>query len=325
MKTVLVTGGAGFIGSHLIDKLLNQGYNVINIDNFNDFYDPKIKENNIKGHFEYPNQYRLIRDDITKLPFLNGILENEKIDAIIHLAARAGVRPSIENPYQYQVDNVIVTQNILDFAKEKGIKNLVLASSSSVYGNNPKTPFSETDNVDNPISPYAVTKKANELQGYTYHHLFGMNIIMLRFFTVYGPRQRPDLAIHKFARLMLEGKPIPFFGDGSTSRDYTYIDDIVQGIILSLNYNENHNNVYEIINLGNNNPVTLQDMVNTIEVNLNLKAKLDIQPMQQGDVNITYANIQKAQKLLGYKISTPFSEGIKKFIPWVKSIYEKSN
>jgi UDP-glucuronate 4-epimerase len=325
MKTILVTGGSGFIGSHLIDKLLSLGYNVINIDNFNDFYDLKIKENNIKGHFEYNNQYRLIREDITKMSFLKHFLKNEQIYAIIQLAARAGVRPSIENPYQYQVDNVIGTQNILDLAKEKGIKNLVLASSSSVYGNNPKTPFSETDNVDSPISPYAATKKANELQGYTYHHLFGMNIIMLRFFTVYGPRQRPDLAIHKFARLMLEGKPIPFFGDGSTSRDYTYIDDIVQGIILSLNYNENHKNVYEIINLGNNKPVTLKDMVKTIEVNLNLEAKLDKQPMQQGDVNITYADIQKAQKLLGYRVSTTFPEGIKKFIPWVKSIYEKSH
>lgn len=320
MKTILITGGAGFVGSHLIDKLLSLGYKIINVDNFNDFYDPKIKENNIKDHFEYPNQYRLIRDDITKLPFLNGLLNSEKVDAIVHLAARAGVRPSIENPYQYQVDNVIGTQNILDFAKEKGINNLVLASSSSVYGNNPKTPFSETDNVDNPISPYAATKKANELQGYTYHHLFGMNIIMLRFFTVYGPRQRPDLAIHKFARLMLEGKPIPFFGDGSTSRDYTYIDDIVQGIIYSLKYNDNHKNVYEVINLGNNKPVTLKEMVNTIEVNLKLEAKLDMQPMQQGDVNITYANIQKAQNLLGYEISTPFSDGIKKFIPWVKSL-----
>jgi UDP-glucuronate 4-epimerase len=325
MKTILVTGGAGFIGSHLIDKLLSLGYNVINIDNFNEFYDPKIKENNIKGHFEYPNQYRLIREDITKMSFLKHSLKNEKIDAIVHLAARAGVRPSIENPYQYQVDNIIGTQNILDFAKEKGIKNLVLASSSSVYGNNPKTPFSETDNVDNPISPYAATKKANELQGYTYHHLFGMNIIMLRFFTVYGARQRPDLAIHKFARLMLEGKPIPFFGDGSTSRDYTYIDDIVQGIILSLNYNENHMNVYEVINLGNNKPVTLKDMVKTIEVNLNIEAKLDKQDMQQGDVNITFADIKKAQTLLGYKITTPFRDGTIKFISWVKSFYEKSH
>lgn len=318
MKTILVTGGAGFIGSHLIDKLLSLGYNVINIDNFNDFYDPKIKEKNIKGHFEYPSQYQLIRDDITKLPFLKGILNNENIDSIIHLAARAGVRPSIENPYQYQLDNVIGTQNILDFAKEKGIKNLVLASSSSVYGNNPITPSSETDNVDNPISPYAATKKANELQGYTYHHLFGMNIIMLRFFTVYGPRQRPDLAIQKFARLMLEGKPIPFFGDGSTSRDYTYIEDIVQGIILSLNYNENHKNVYEIINLGNNKPVTLKDMVKTIEFNLNIEAKLDKQPMQQGDVNITYANIKKAQSILDFKANTSFDIGIKLFVEWLR-------
>ncbi len=325
MKRILVTGGAGFIGSHLIDRLLSLGESVINIDNFNDFYDLKIKENNIEGHFKYGNQYKLIREDITNISFLKHFLKNEKIDAIVHLAARAGVRPSIEIPYQYQLDNVIGTQNILDFAKEKGIKNLVLASSSSVYGNNTKTPFSELDNVDNPISPYAATKKTNELQAYTYHYLFGMNIIMLRFFTVYGPRQRPDLAIHKFTKLMLEGKSLPFYGDGSTSRDYTYIDDIIQGILLSLNYNFNHIDVYEIFNLGNNKPVTLKDMVKTIELNLNLEARLDIKPMQQGDVIITYADIKKAQRLLGYKILTPFKDGIKKSIPWIKSIYEKSN
>lgn len=323
MKTILVTGGAGFIGSHLIDKLLSLGYNVINIDNFNDFYDPKIKENNIKGHFEYPNQYRLIREDITKITFLKHFLKNEKIDAIVHLAARAGVRPSIENPYQYQMDNVIGTQNILDLANDKGIKNLVLASSSSVYGNNPKTPFSETDNVDNPISPYAATKKTNELQGFTYHYLFKMNIIILRFFTVFGPRQRPDLAIHKFSKLIIENKPIPFYGDGNTARDYTYVDDIIQGIILSLNYNNNHKNVFEIFNLGNNTPVTLKEMVKTLENSLNIKAFINEQPMQKGDVNITFADISKAKRLLGYEISIPFKKGINYFSKWINSNYER--
>ncbi len=319
MKTILVTGGAGFIGSHLIDKLLSLGYNVINVDNFNDFYDPQIKEYNIRNHFNYLNKYQLFRIDITDKNNLNNSLKSLKIDAIIHLAARAGVRHSIENPFQYQIDNVIGTQNILDFAKEKGIKNLVLASSSSVYGNNIKTPFSELDNVDNPISPYAATKKTNELQGYTYHHLFKMNIIMLRFFTVYGPRQRPDLAIHKFAKLILEGKPIPFYGDGSTSRDYTYIDDIVQGIILSLIHNNTHHNVYEIINLGNNKPITLNEMVKVLEKNLNVKAILNKQPLQKGDVNITYADISKAEGLLNYKVKTTFGEGVGIFIKWLKS------
>jgi UDP-glucuronate 4-epimerase len=255
---------------------------------------------------------------------LNLALRNEKIDGIIHLAARAGVRPSIDNPYQYYIDNVIGTQNILDVAKEKGIKNIVLASSSSVYGNNIKTPFSEADNVDRPISPYAATKKANELQGYNYHHLFGMNVIMLRFFTVYGPRQRPDLAIHKFAKLISEGNQIPFFGDGSTSRDYTYIDDIVQGIYKSFNYNEKNQNVYEVINLGNNKPVTLNDMVQTLEKHLKIKSTLSKQPMQQGDVNVTYADISKAKKLLGYEINTPFEEGIIKFVKWFKEKNEKN-
>jgi UDP-glucuronate 4-epimerase len=194
-----------------------------------------------------------------------------------------------------------------------------MASSSSVYGNNKKTPFSETDSVDNPISPYATTKKTNELQAYTYHHLFSLKIIMLRFFTVYGPRQRPDLAIHKFMKLIKQSKPIPFYGDGTTARDYTYIDDIVQGILSSLNYLETHSSVYEVINLGNNKPVNLRDMVMTIEKTLNQKAMLDRLPMQQGDVEITYADISKAERLLGYKVKTLFSSGIDKFSQWVNS------
>jgi UDP-glucuronate 4-epimerase len=314
MKTILVTGGAGFIGSHLIDKLLTLGFKVINVDNFNDFYNPLIKESNIKNHFSFGNKYELFRIDISNKFSLKKSLINHSIDAIVHLAARAGVRPSIENPYQYQVDNVLGTQNIIDLAQEKGVKNLVLASSSSVYGNNPKTPFSESDNVDHPISPYAATKKANELQAYTAHYLYNMNVIMLRFFTVFGPRQRPDLAIHKFAKFILQGKPIPFYGDGSTSRDYTYIDDIIQGIIHSLNYNNIHKNVYEVINLGNNNPVMLKDMLKTIENNLNIKAILNVQPIPKGDVKITFADISKAESLLGYKVTTSFDEGVKRFI-----------
>ncbi len=314
MKKILVTGGAGFIGSHLIDRLLLEGYEIVNVDNFNDFYNPKIKENNIVGHLNYgANKYTLIREDITNKDFLYKSLKNHSFDAIIHLAARAGVRPSIENPNQYYLDNVIGTQNILEYAKDNKISKLILASSSSVYGNNKKVPFSEKDPVDNPISPYAATKRTNELQAFTYHHLFGLKIIILRFFTVYGPRQRPDLAIHKFTNLIKQGKPIPFYGDGTTARDYTFIDDIVQGILSSLHYLETHSSVYEIINLGNNKPVNLNEMVKTIEKTLNQKATLDKLPIQQGDVEITFADISKAKKLLDYKVSTNFKTGIEKF------------
>jgi len=319
MRTILVTGGAGFIGSHVIDHLLASGDSVINIDNFNDFYDKSIKESNILGHLKFIDKYKLIREDISNKQFLFNALKKFKIEAIIHLAARAGVRPSIENPHQYFIDNVIGTQNILDYAKDNNIKNLVMGSSSSVYGNNKKTPFSETDPVDNPISPYAATKKTNELQAFTYHHLFGLKIIMLRFFTVYGPRQRPDLAIHKFMKLIKQAKPIPFYGDGKTARDYTYIDDIIQGVLSSLNYLETNSSVYEIINLGNNKPVNLIDMVKTIEKTFNQKAILDKLPMQRGDVEITFADISKAERLLGYKVKTPFLIGVDKFSKWFNS------
>jgi UDP-glucuronate 4-epimerase len=316
MSTILVTGGAGFIGSHVIDKLLAIGHTVINVDNFNDFYDKSIKESNILGHLKFKERYHLLRVDISNQEALFNGIKEFKIDGIIHLAARAGVRPSIENPQQYYVDNVIGTQNILDYANKHKVNNLVMASSSSVYGNNKKIPFSETDSVDNPISPYAATKKTNELQAYTYHHLFGLKVIMLRFFTVYGPRQRPDLAIHKFMKLIKEGNPIPFFGDGNSARDYTYIEDIVQGILSSLNFLETHIRVYEIINLGNNKPINLNDMVKALENRLNQKATFDKLPMQQGDVKITYADISKAEKLLDYRVKTPFSIGLDKFYKW---------
>jgi UDP-glucuronate 4-epimerase len=319
MKTILVTGGAGFIGSHVIDHLLAKGDSVINIDNFNDFYDKSIKESNIIGHLNYNKTYRLIREDVSNKQFLYNSLKKYKFDAIIHLAARAGVRPSIENPHQYFIDNVIGTQNILDYAKDHNIKNVVMASSSSVYGNNKKTPFSETDSVDNPISPYATTKKTNELQAYTYHHLFGLKFIILRFFTVYGPRQRPYLAIHKFIDLISKGKSIPFYGDGNTSRDYTYIDDIVKGILGSLNYLFKHSNVYEIVNLGNNKPVNLAEMVRTIEKVINKKAIFNVLPLQPGDVQITYADIAKARKLLNYIVETSFDFGVIQFWNWYKS------
>ena len=316
--TYLITGGAGFIGSSLADDLLEKNNRVVVIDNFCDFYDPKIKENNIKNALNKEN-YKLYRGDIRDKDLLNKIFNENNIDIVVHLAAMAGVRPSIENPVLYQEVNCLGTQNILECMKEKRIMNLVMASSSSVYGNSKTVPFKESDIVDFAISPYAATKKANEVMTHVYHKLYNMNVIMLRFFTVYGPRQRPDLAINKFTRLMLEGKKIPMFGDGSTSRDYTYIGDIVDGIERSVNYCLNNSNVYEILNLGNSSPVSLKEMINIIGKCLNVVPDIEELPMQPGDVDRTYACIDKAKNMIGYNPQTPFEEGIKKFVKWYKT------
>lgn len=315
--TYLVTGGAGFIGSSLADDLLEKNNRVVVIDNFCDFYDPQIKENNIKNALKNDN-YKLYRGDIRDKELLNKIFSENNIDIVVHLAAMAGVRPSIENPVLYQEVNCLGTQNILECMKEKRIMNLVMASSSSVYGNSKTVPFKETDIVDFAISPYAATKKANEVMTHVYHKLYNMNVIMLRFFTVYGPRQRPDLAINKFTRLMLEGKKIPMFGDGSTSRDYTYIGDIVDGIEKSVNYCLNNSNVYEILNLGNSSPVSLKEMINIIGKCLNAVPDIEELPMQPGDVDRTYACIDKAKDMIGYNPQTPFEDGIKKFVKWYR-------
>lgn len=317
MKTYLITGGAGFIGSTLAEKLLEQGFNVIVVDNFCDFYDPKIKERNIKKCLENEN-YKLYRTDIRNKEELSKVFIENKIDAVIHLAAMAGVRPSIEDPILYQEVNGIGTQNILECAKKNNVNKLVMASSSSVYGNCKEVPFKEDFVVDYAISPYAATKKSNEVMAHVYHHLYNMNIIMLRFFTVYGPKQRPDLAINKFTKLMLDSKKIPMFGDGTTSRDYTYVDDIVNGIIKSLEYVENNNKVYEIINLGNSNPTSLKEMINTIGEVLGVTPDIEQLPMQPGDVERTYADISKAKRLLGYEPKTSFKEGIQKFVEWYR-------
>ena len=317
MKTYLITGGAGFIGSSLADDLLEKNNRVVVIDNFCDFYDPQIKENNIKNALKNDN-YKLYRGDIRDKELLNKIFSENNIDIVVHLAAMAGVRPSIENPVLYQEVNCLGTQNILECMKEKRIMNLVMASSSSVYGNSKTVPFKETDIVDFAISPYAATKKANEVMTHVYHKLYNMNVIMLRFFTVYGPRQRPDLAINKFTRLMLEGKKIPMFGDGSTSRDYTYIGDIVDGIEKSVNYCLNNSNVYEILNLGNSSPVSLKEMINIIGKCLNVVPDIEELPMQPGDVDRTFACIDKAKDMIGYNPQTPFEEGIKKFVKWYR-------
>lgn len=315
MDTYLITGGAGFIGSTLADAILKEGKKVVVVDNFCDFYNPKIKEQNVKNNLGNAN-YKLYRVDIRDKEALDTVFSENNVNVIIHLAAMAGVRPSIDNPILYQEVNGIGTQNILEMAKKYNIKKLVMASSSSVYGNCKEVPFKENFIVDYAISPYAATKKSNEVMAHVYHHLYGMNIIMLRFFTVYGPKQRPDLAINKFTRLMLENKPIPMFGDGTTSRDYTYVDDIVDGIVKSINYVQNNENVYEIINIGNSSPTSLIEMINTIAEVLGVTPNIEKLPMQPGDVEKTYADISKARKMLGYEPKTSFREGIEKFINW---------
>ena len=317
MKTYFITGGAGFIGSSLATRLLKEGNKVVVIDNFCDFYNPKIKENNIKELLEN-NNFKLYRNDIREKDAIKKIFDENTIDIVVHLAAMAGVRPSIENPVLYQEVNCLGTQNILEEMKSHNLKKLVMASSSSVYGNCKEVPFKENMIVDYAISPYAATKKANEVMTHVYHKLFDLNVIMLRFFTVYGPKQRPELAINKFTRLMLENKEIPMFGDGTTSRDYTYIDDIVDGIIKSCNYVSNNSNVYEILNLGNSSPISLKEMIGVIGKVVGIEQKIKQLPMQPGDVERTYADISKAKELIGYEPKTSFEQGIKNFVQWYK-------
>ena len=317
MSTYFITGGAGFIGSSLAESLLKEENKVVTIDNFCDFYNPSIKENNIKELIKNDN-FKLYKEDIRDRQAVKKIFDENKIDIVMHLAAMAGVRPSIENPVLYQDVNCMGTQNILEEMKNHQVKNLVMASSSSVYGNCKEVPFKEDMIVDFAISPYAATKKANEVMTHVYHKLFDMNVMMLRFFTVYGPKQRPDLAIHKFTKLLLENKEIPMFGDGTTSRDYTYIDDIVDGIIKSCIYCMTHQDVYEILNLGNSSPISLKEMIETIGKVLGIEPKINQLPMQPGDVERTYANITKAKNLIGYEPKTTFEEGIRKFIQWYK-------
>ena len=317
MKTFLITGGAGFIGSSLSEQLLNSNEKVIIIDNFCDFYNPNIKERNI-DNIKNNTNFKLYKVDIRDRLSIKKVFDENKIDVVVNLAAMAGVRPSIENPILYQEVNCLGLQNILEEMKLHNVKNGVFASSSSVYGNGKEVPFRENMVVDYAISPYAATKKPNEVMAHVYHKLYNMNIIMLRFFTVYGPKQRPDLAINKFTRLMIEGKEIPMFGNGNTSRDYTYIDDIVEGIIKSCEFCLSNKNVYEILNLGNSNPISLIDMIRTIGETLEIEPKIEQLPMQAGDVETTFADITKAKKLIGYEPKTPFYNGIKKFVEWYK-------
>ncbi len=306
---ILITGSAGFIGSNLADSLLKSGNDVLGIDNFDAFYERTIKEGNIREALQNP-AFRFMEGDIRDASFLNSCFAEFKPELIVHLAAKAGVRPSIANPREYYDVNVSGTLNILEAMRKSNVTKMIFASSSSVYGNNKKVPFSETDNVDNPISPYAATKKAGELLCHTYHHLFNFEIFCLRFFTVYGPRQRPDLAINKFSRAILNGQPIPFFGDGSTQRDYTHISDIVQGINCAITNLKG----YDIFNLGESNTISLTGLISILEKSTGRKAILNYLPMQEGDVMVTYADISKARNKLNYNPRVNIENGIQDYI-----------
>lgn len=311
-RRFLVTGGAGFIGSHLIDRLLaQQAARVVVIDNFDDFYAPHLKRTNIEAHLTHP-VYRLFEVDIRNYNALKQLFTDEVFDTIIHLAAKAGVRPSINDPRSYQEVNVAGTLNLLDLAQRNGIKKFIFGSSSSVYGPAARPPFRE-DEPPAPISPYAATKAAGELLAHTYSHLYAMQIICLRFFTVYGARQRPDLAIHKFARLIAGRRPVPVYGDGTSERDFTYIDDILQGVLAAVDYGATP---FEIINLGESQTTTVNRLIELLAAALGQEAIIERQIPQAGDMPRTHADISKAQRLLNYQPTTPIEVGIRKFVDW---------
>ncbi len=306
---VLVTGGAGFIGSHVVEKLLARGDEVTVLDNFNDFYDPTIKRENMLANAGA----RLVEGDIRDADLIKRLFA-EGFEGVIHLAAMAGVRPSLEDPLLYGDVNVRGTQTLLRELEHADIR-FVFASSSSVYGSNERVPFEETDDIHRPVSPYAATKRSGELLCYTHHHLYKTPISCLRFFTVYGPRQRPEMAIHKFVRRCLAGESIPFFGDGSTRRDYTYIDDIVDGVVRSLDRCEG----YEVYNLGESETISLSELVSTIGEVTGTEPVLERLPMQPGDVLITYANVDKARQKLGYEPRTSLRDGLERFLSWYRA------
>ena len=308
----LVTGGAGFIGSHVCEKLMRSGHAVWAFDDLNAFYDPQLKRANLRQMQSLAKPFEFVHGDLTDRAALDELLGSVKFDQIIHLAARAGVRPSLEEPALYQRVNVEGTVNLLEAARLNGVKKAILASSSSVYGVNSKIPFAEGDPIFCAISPYAASKLACEALGHVYHHVYGMDVVMLRFFTVYGPRQRPDLAIHKFASLIRAGKPVPIFGDGSSARDYTYISDILQGILACTEKEFG----YEIFNLGESQTVRLDQLLELLETALGKKAIIDRRPLQPGDVPITCADISKARAKLGYDPQVKIETGIPLFVDW---------
>jgi UDP-glucuronate 4-epimerase len=311
----LITGGAGFIGSHVCERLLKVGHSVWAFDDLNPFYDPKIKRRNLTEIQSLGKPFEFVEGDLTDRASLDRLCGRVNFDQIIHLAARAGVRPSLEQPALYQRVNVEGTVNLLEAARNQGAKKIIMASSSSVYGVNSKVPFAESDPIFAAISPYAASKLACEALGHVYHHVYGLDVAMLRFFTVYGPRQRPDLAIHKFARLILEGRPIPVFGDGSTARDYTYVDDIMAGILACTRAEFG----YEIFNLGESQTVKLTYLIELLENALGKKAVIERRPLQPGDVPLTCADISKAGARLGYKPQTKIERGIPLFVDWLKN------
>jgi UDP-glucuronate 4-epimerase len=311
---LLVTGGAGFIGSHVCERLLADGHAVWAFDDLNDFYDPQIKRGNLRAIQSLAKPFEFIHGDLTDRAAVEDLFASVKFDQVIHLAARAGVRPSLAEPALYQRVNVEGTVNILEAARRNGVKKITIASSSSVYGVNAKVPFSESDPIFSAISPYAASKLACEALGHVYHHIYGLDVVMLRFFTVYGPRQRPDLAIHKFAQLISAGKPIPVFGDGSTARDYTFITDILDGVMACTRKEFG----FEIFNLGESQTVTLSQLIELLEKSLGKKAILDRQPPQPGDVPITFADISKARAKLDYHPRVKIAEGIPLFVDWFR-------
>jgi len=310
---MLVTGGAGFIGSHVCEALLKRGEDVVAIDDLNTYYNPKFKLENLAILKKYKN-FKFYKADISKINQLSAVFKKHKFDKIIHLAARAGVRPSIQDPYIYELVDVHGTINLLELSHKHKIKQFVFGSSSSVYGINKKVPFSESDAISKPVSPYAACKIAGEAFCHTYAHLYGIPITCLRFFTVYGPRGRPDMAPYKFTQLISEGRTVPFYGDGKSKRDYTYVSDIVDGILQALRKKYE----FEIFNLGNNHTVELKKLISLIEQNVGKKAKIKKMPEQPGDVPLTYADLTKSKKMLGYNPKVKIEEGIKKFVEWYK-------
>jgi UDP-glucuronate 4-epimerase len=311
---ILVTGGAGFIGSHVCERLLHAGHAVWTVDDLNPFYDLAIKQRNLAEIEALGKPFTFVRADLCDAGSIDGLFAKVRFDQVIHLAARAGVRPSLEDPRLYEQVNVGGTVNILEAGRKHGLKKILIASSSSVYGINAKVPFAESDSVFAAISPYAATKLACESLGHVYHHIYGMDITMVRFFTVYGQRQRPDLAIHKFAKLISTGKPIPVFGDGSTARDYTYISDIVDGVMACVERKFG----YEVFNLGESQTVTLKYLIELLEKSLGKKAIIERLPAQAGDVPITYADIAKSREKLGYAPKVKIDRGIPLFVEWFR-------
>lgn len=310
---LLITGGAGFIGSHLADRRLARGDSVTVLDDFNDYYDPGLKRRNVAGHLG-DSRYRLVEGDIRDRGLVFGLFEVGGFDAVVHLAARAGVRPSLKDPVLYEEVNCVASLHLLEAAVRFGKPKFVFASSSSVYGINSKLPFSEDDPIEKPVSPYATTKRSGELLAFNYHHLYGLDAFCLRFFTVYGPRQRPEMAIARFTDAIEQGKEIPFYGDGSSRRDYTFIDDILDGVEASIERCRG----FEIINLGGAHPITLSDLVARIEAATGRTAKLARLPEQPGDVPVTFADVTKARRLLGYEPRVPLDEGLRRYVEWYR-------